>query len=1261
MRIVIIILLSILCFFCNAQTYNPSIHAGPVNKPLGISSGTPLDSRSYYYNASTFSYRAYGSRAEILSYLNLANYRSGQFPIILDSAGRKWELWFRDGTADANLIYKSVEAIQAINGMVGPSISITSGSSGNDFGISSVSNTVTLNLPIASATNTGKISNTDWITFNNKENVLTFSNGLTRSTNNITNNLITGISGGQTVVGGTNSLDSLRLKSNLSGDGQIRFGTSNYNEATNRLSLRTSLAFPYALTVMPDTSVAGIGGAITLIRPVAGVATRMVFKNQNGADRVRLDYDVNDNFNIMMDGLTSPHVRVYRQGEVSIRSGTNNADSINKLTVVDTKVSQNFDRIAGSFIQQANFETVAAPRRSYAGAFSSIASKSSPNFSLTNVGLYINASRADSNYAAIFDSGIVVMRTLPISGGSDSSVVVDSQGRLRKGAPPGGSGSGITQLTGDVLAGPGTGSQVATIANNVVTDAKFRQSAATTLVGNPTGSTANVQDVSLGYGITIVGTALIADTTSSNGLVTQSDLSAIANIDTSSLSNRINQKVDSAKARNDSLFYYWGGLEYYGGRITGIDVFIIGGQSNAVGYTTGTNVYTDNSGKILQYYQGIVKLGNDPVGNSLGISAWPSFGIEYFKLTGRLICFVPCAESATAQVAAADTGPGNWDVTGTLWQRSVDTTIAAIAKLRSLGYNPTFKGVLWDQGETDAVGIRDGTPGVSTVTYRQAFQAMMQRYRNVFGKETPLYLFKIGTSTTSPDAAFAAIRRVQDTLALQDSLVKVVFYGAYDFASRGLLSDNVHYNQGGYNEMGRLGAQSTVSSGWNSLWKPRNYWSFFKSAANNGLHRIGVGVDSPQVSLHIGGNLEANALFEVASTSARGYNIFRRARGTIESKLAVINNDSVGSFGFSGWDGTTWQNSAFINAYVNGTVSSGNVPMRLEFWMGDNGSTRLPKFIIDQNAFTQIRGATGILNVTNDAALGSSSGGSIGGFSFPNPTAADQRLGNIGLGTRGGSSTAFYTSARIEAFSEAAFTPSVSHPTSLRFSTAIASGGNATIERVRITSTGSVLINTTGGTNINGRRFYNNGSTGLNKDSTTTRTSTLGLFVLGMDTVAGATQGQVVKIPTSTFATGNTLYTGSGTLSGNTVVSGANNSLQLGTAPSPLSSALIYSSGLLQLFGSVQWTSSTAIDNNLTVLDGEEFIILPTITATRTITLPSNGSGKMLIFWNKNASGNSWQFGSGAVNADGTALTTIPNSAFTILINDGANWGRITF
>jgi hypothetical protein len=65
--------------------------------------------------------------------------------------------------------------LNALNGLTDQVQNFAVGTSGTDFAISSISPTHTFNLPIASATNTGKLSSADWSTFDGKQNALGFT------------------------------------------------------------------------------------------------------------------------------------------------------------------------------------------------------------------------------------------------------------------------------------------------------------------------------------------------------------------------------------------------------------------------------------------------------------------------------------------------------------------------------------------------------------------------------------------------------------------------------------------------------------------------------------------------------------------------------------------------------------------------------------------------------------------------------------------------------------------------------------------------------------------------------------------------------------------------------------------------------------------------------------------------------------------------------------------------------------------------------
>ena len=91
----------------------------------------------------------------------------------------------------------------------------------------------------------------------------TFSTGLTNTSGTVTNNLSTGVSGGQSVVGGTAASNSLTLSSTTNATkGKILFGTSAYDEVNNRLGIGTaspSHPFQISSSVTASSAFANLG------------------------------------------------------------------------------------------------------------------------------------------------------------------------------------------------------------------------------------------------------------------------------------------------------------------------------------------------------------------------------------------------------------------------------------------------------------------------------------------------------------------------------------------------------------------------------------------------------------------------------------------------------------------------------------------------------------------------------------------------------------------------------------------------------------------------------------------------------------------------------------------------------------------------------------------------------------------------------------------------------------------------------------------
>jgi hypothetical protein len=95
--------------------------------------------------------------------------------------------------------------ITAINSLTGAAQTLTTGTTGTDFGISSTGTTHTFNIPTASASNRGLLSAANWSTFNNKQDTITGAATSIVSSNLTNYRALVSDGGGKVAVAATTS------------------------------------------------------------------------------------------------------------------------------------------------------------------------------------------------------------------------------------------------------------------------------------------------------------------------------------------------------------------------------------------------------------------------------------------------------------------------------------------------------------------------------------------------------------------------------------------------------------------------------------------------------------------------------------------------------------------------------------------------------------------------------------------------------------------------------------------------------------------------------------------------------------------------------------------------------------------------------------------------------------------------------------------------------------------------------------------------
>ena len=239
-----------------------------------------------------------------------------------------------EGNTQSQIITTFSTGLAALNGLTDQVQFFATGTTGTNFNIVSSAATHTFNLPVASGTNTGKLSSADWTSFNSKidPGLYTATTGLTMNTATMLGRTTAGVGAAEEITVGTGLSLSAGVLSN-SGVGTVTAtapitssGGANPDISTSMNADRLIGRTTAGTGVMEEISVAG---ALTLS---AGTLTGTGVAGSVGAvDNAVLRADVGtgvvQNSSIIIDDETTA-----TQNNVAIVNNDSQADSALVLT-----------------------------------------------------------------------------------------------------------------------------------------------------------------------------------------------------------------------------------------------------------------------------------------------------------------------------------------------------------------------------------------------------------------------------------------------------------------------------------------------------------------------------------------------------------------------------------------------------------------------------------------------------------------------------------------------------------------------------------------------------------------------------------------------------------------------------------------------------------------------------------------------------------------------------------------------------------------
>ena len=241
-------------------------------------------------------------------------------------------------------------------------------------------------------------------------------------------------------------------------------------------------------------------------------------------------------------------------------------------------------------------------------------------------------------------------------------------------------------------------------------------------------------------------------------------------------------------------------------------VFLLGGQSNMDGRADASGLPTSPV-NLQQPQTDVIKFESGISSNWQDLQPRGSqFGPEI--LFGRTLAdALPGENIALIKYAASGTNLySDWDPAGSgdpnspnRYERFVDSITAGLNKLTTAGHTYEIAGMLWTQGEADA--LNDQT----TVQYQTNLNGLIAEVRSSYGSDLPFFLSQLSdnqTTTAAREAKFDLIQAAQTNVASSDPNAYLIDTNSFSVIS----GDEIHFDAGGQIALGTAFAQSYLTN-----------------------------------------------------------------------------------------------------------------------------------------------------------------------------------------------------------------------------------------------------------------------------------------------------------------------------------------------------------------------------------------------------------------------------------------------------------------